>query len=120
MWQSVHERRSPRKPGSTAPGGQSSRRGCGPACHSRPARHTEAWQAAHASAPGRRGPVAGLPFLVFMLGFTLFRVAEYYLRPRPLTANEPVWFYPVLYAVIILGVAVVLALRVASARLRSR
>ena len=62
-----------------------------------------------------RGSAAGVPFLAFMLGFTLFRVAEYYLRPRPLTANEPVWFYPALYAVIIVGVAAVLAWRVATA-----
>jgi phosphatidylglycerol:prolipoprotein diacylglycerol transferase len=65
-----------------------------------------------AGAPDRRRTVAGLPFLVFMLGFTLFRVAEYYLRPRPLTATGPVWLYPALYAVIIVGVAVVLVWRI--------
>ena len=67
-------------------------------------------------ASGRWRPAAGAPFLVFMLGFTLFRVAEYYLRPRPLTATGPGWFYPALYAVIIVGVAAVLAWRMASAR----
>jgi phosphatidylglycerol---prolipoprotein diacylglyceryl transferase len=67
-------------------------------------------------APGRRRSVEGLPFLVFILGFTLFRVAEYYLRPRSLTATGPGWFYPALYAVIIVGVAVVLVWRATSAR----
>jgi phosphatidylglycerol:prolipoprotein diacylglycerol transferase len=66
-----------------------------------------------------RRSVDGLPFLVFILGFTLFRVAEYYLRPRPLTATGPGWFYPALYAVIIVGVAGVLAWRIASARKRA-
>jgi phosphatidylglycerol---prolipoprotein diacylglyceryl transferase len=66
-----------------------------------------------------RGSVAeGAPFLVFMLGFTLFRVAEYYLRPSPLTTSEPGWFYPALYAVIIVGVAAVLAARAGLLRRR--
>ncbi len=42
----------------------------------------------------RRGPAgrrvaAGVPFLVLTLGFTLFRVAEYFLRPRSPAATEP-------------------------------
>ena len=64
---------------------------------------------------GRRA-VDGLPFLVFILGFTLFRVAEYYLRARSLTATASGWFYPALYAVIIAGIAAVLAWRMVSAR----
>jgi phosphatidylglycerol---prolipoprotein diacylglyceryl transferase len=68
------------------------------------------------NAKGLRRSVDGLPFLVFILGFTLFRVAEYYLRPRPLTATGPGWFYPALYSVIIVGVAAVLVWRTASAR----
>jgi phosphatidylglycerol:prolipoprotein diacylglycerol transferase len=67
-------------------------------------------------AKGLRRSFDGLPFLAFILGFTLFRVAEYYLRPRPLTATGPGWFYPALYAVIIVGVAAVLAWRMVSAR----
>jgi phosphatidylglycerol---prolipoprotein diacylglyceryl transferase len=59
---------------------------------------------------GRR-VAAGVPFLVFALGFTLFRVAEYYLRPRSLTATQPGWFYPVLYAVIIAGISALLIWR---------
>jgi phosphatidylglycerol:prolipoprotein diacylglycerol transferase len=54
---------------------------------------------------------AGVPFLAFALGFTLFRVAEYYLRPRPFSATEPTWLYPLLYAVIIAGVAATLIYR---------
>jgi phosphatidylglycerol---prolipoprotein diacylglyceryl transferase len=48
---------------------------------------------------------AGVPFLIFILAFTLFRLGEYYLRPLPLTATGPAWFYPVLYALIVAGVA---------------
>jgi len=66
---------------------------------------------AGAAAPGVSRVAAGVPFLVFALGFTLFRVAEYYLRPRSLTATEPGWFYPVLYAVIIAAVAALLIWR---------
>ena len=51
---------------------------------------------------------AGAPFLVFILGFTLFRVPEYYLRARSLTATDPGWLYPVLYAVIIAAAAALL------------
>ena len=51
----------------------------------------------------------GVPFLVFMLGFTFFRVAELYLRPRLPGASGPVWLYPVLYGVIIAGVLAALA-----------
>ena len=65
-----------------------------------------------AGGPPRASRVAaGVPFLVFALGFTLFRVAEYYLRPRSLTATEPGWFYPVLYAVIIAALAALLIWR---------
>jgi len=59
----------------------------------------------------RRRVAAGVPFLVFALGFTLFRVAELYLRPRSLTATQPGWFYPVLYAAIIAGIAALLIWR---------
>jgi hypothetical protein len=51
-----------------------------------------------------------------MLGFTLFRVAELYLRPRPPAASGPVWLYPALYAAIVLGVSLLLARRIASRR----
>jgi prolipoprotein diacylglyceryltransferase len=67
-----------------------------------------------AGTPDRRRSVAGLPFLVFALGFTLFRVAEFFLRPRPLTATGPGWLYPALYAVIIVTVVAVLVRRTAN------
>jgi phosphatidylglycerol---prolipoprotein diacylglyceryl transferase len=60
---------------------------------------------------GRAAPAAGVSFLVFVLGFTLFRVAELYLRPRPVGASGPVWLYPALYAVIIIGVTAALVWR---------
>ena len=64
-----------------------------------------------ASERGASRVAAGVPFLVFALGFTVFRVAEYYLRPRSLTATQPGWFYPVLYAVIIVAVTALLVWR---------
>ncbi len=63
------------------------------------------------AAPGALHVAPGAPFLVFALGFTLFRVAEYFLRPRSLTATEPSWFYPVLYAAIIAALAALLIWR---------
>ncbi len=76
--------------------------------------------APQAAAPVRWFAAAGVPFLVFILGFTLFRVAEYYLRPLPSTANEPIWFYPLLYAVIVVGVAVALVWRAGLLRRRQQ
>ena len=83
-----------------------------------PAAGAERGGAPQAAARVRRVVADGVPFLVFMLGFTLFRVAEYYLRPLPWTANEPVWFYPALYGVIVVGVAVALAWRAGLLRRR--
>ncbi len=71
---------------------------------------------AQTRAGGRQVGAPGGPFLVFVLGLTLFRVAEYYLRPQPLTASGPGWLYPVLYGVIIIMVAAVLVVRVGYTR----
>ncbi len=46
----------------------------------------------------------GLPFLVFALGFTLFRLGDHFLRARLMTFTLPQWFYPVLYSLIVVGV----------------
>jgi phosphatidylglycerol:prolipoprotein diacylglycerol transferase len=83
-----------------------------------PAVGVERGGAPRAAARVRRVIAEGVPFLVLILGFTLFRVAEYYLRPLPWTANEPVWFYPLLYAAIIAGVATALAWRAGLLRRR--
>jgi len=64
-----------------------------------------------AAAPARRTVEAGVPFLVFVLGFTLFRVLEYFVRPLPSTASGPGWVYLLLYGVIVAGTGVVLASR---------
>ena len=48
---------------------------------------------------------AGVPFLVFALGFTLFRLADHFLRVRLATLSAPLWFYPLLYSLIVAGVA---------------
>jgi phosphatidylglycerol:prolipoprotein diacylglycerol transferase len=61
----------------------------------------------------------GVPFLIFALGFTLFRIGELYLRPHIPGAGEPAWFYPVfhlvLYGLIVAAVGVVLRRRTAVA-----
>jgi hypothetical protein len=54
----------------------------------------------------------GVPFLVFALGFTLFRLANYFLRVHLPTTALPLWFYPSLYAVMGIVVATVLAWRI--------
>jgi phosphatidylglycerol:prolipoprotein diacylglycerol transferase len=62
-----------------------------------------------------RGP-SGVPFLAFALGFTLFRLGNNFLRARLLTIATPVWFYPVLYAVICVGLAGLIVWRVRLSR----
>jgi phosphatidylglycerol:prolipoprotein diacylglycerol transferase len=58
----------------------------------------------------------GVPFLAFALGFTLFRMANYFLRARLPSATVPLWFYPALYAAISLLVAGVLIRRLSTSR----
>ena len=48
----------------------------------------------------RRRRPDGVPFLVFALGFTLFRLGNNFLRVQLPTFTLPVWFYPALYSVI--------------------
>ncbi len=62
------------------------------------------------SSASRMAP--GVPFLVFALGFTLFRLANYFLRVHLPTTALPLWFYPSLYAVMGIVVATVLAWRI--------
>lgn len=62
-----------------------------------------------------RGP-SGVPFLAFALGFTLFRLGNNFLRARLLTIATPVWFYPVLYTVIGVGLAGLIVWRVRLSR----
>jgi phosphatidylglycerol:prolipoprotein diacylglycerol transferase len=64
--------------------------------------------------PARTPP--GVAFLTFALSFTLFRLADDYLRAKPLTATLPEWFYPVLYALICAVTAALIAWRVRSPR----
>jgi phosphatidylglycerol:prolipoprotein diacylglycerol transferase len=54
---------------------------------------------------------SGVPFLAFALGFTLFRLGDHFLRAKPVTIAVPPWFYPLLYSLIVLGVAGVLIWR---------
>lgn len=64
------------------------------------------------SSPSRPTP-AGVPFLAFVLGFTLFRLADNFLRARPPTFSLPVWFYPALYLLTcaVAGILIVWRLR---------
>jgi len=69
-----------------------------------------------ATAPVRWTVETGVPFLVFVLGFTLFRVFEYFVRPLPFTANGAGWVYLLLYGLIVAGTGFVLAKRLALLR----
>jgi phosphatidylglycerol---prolipoprotein diacylglyceryl transferase len=69
----------------------------------------------HRSTPLRRTP-AGVSFLVFALGFTLFRLADDFLRATLPTYSRPNWLYPVLYALICSLVGVLLVWRVRTSR----
>lgn len=44
--------------------------------------------------------VDGVPFLAFALGFTLFRLANGFLRVRQSVITAPPWFYPAFYLVL--------------------
>lgn len=48
----------------------------------------------------RRRHPDGVPFLVFALGFTLFRLGNNFLRVQLPTFTLPGWFYPAFYSVI--------------------
>lgn len=60
--------------------------------------------------------VEGLPFLVFALGFTLFRLGNDFLRVSLPDRTAPRWFYPLLYVIIAAGTGAVIAWRLKSAR----
>lgn len=58
----------------------------------------------------------GVPFLAFAIGFTLFRLGDWYLRAPVNGAAAPAWFYPALYVSIAAGLAGVVWWRFAAAR----
>jgi len=60
----------------------------------------------------------GTAFLTFILWYSAFRWANHYLRAQPTTLTVPEWFYPALYAVIILLCLWLLARRYPPAILR--
>ena len=60
---------------------------------------------------GRLLTPSGIPFLVFALGFTLFRTGNNLLRARMPSMTAPGWFYPAFYLFICAGVAIVLVWR---------
>lgn len=59
---------------------------------------------------------AGVPFLVFALGFTVFRLGNHFLRAPLFAVSAPVWFYPLLYALLCAGVAGLIFWRLKSER----
>lgn len=63
---------------------------------------------------GSRRLPSGVAFLVFALGFTLFRLGNYFLRAHPPTGAPPPWLYPTLYAVLAVLIAGILAWRVSA------
>jgi phosphatidylglycerol:prolipoprotein diacylglycerol transferase len=71
--------------------------------------------ASRTAPPASRTP-SGVPFLVFALGFTLFRLGDHFLRARLVSISTPVWFYPLLYSLMCVGVAALMVWRLRSAR----
>jgi phosphatidylglycerol:prolipoprotein diacylglycerol transferase len=59
---------------------------------------------------------SGLPFLAFVLAFTLFRLGNNFLRARLPTSSLPGWFYPIFYVLISVVVTVLIVWRVRSSR----
>jgi phosphatidylglycerol---prolipoprotein diacylglyceryl transferase len=63
-----------------------------------------------------RGLPDGAGFLTFAIGFTLFRAANGILRVPLPDEGTPAWFYPVLYAAVVLVAGVTLGARLAQQR----
>ncbi len=57
---------------------------------------------------------SGIPFLTFALLFTLFRLADGFLRAKLPTSTLPGWFYPILYLLICAVVAALIVWRMRS------
>lgn len=67
--------------------------------------------------PGRPvGTPSGVAFLTFALSFTLFRSANGFLRAELPSSSLPVWFYPILYAIICVTVTILIIWRMRSFR----
>ncbi len=69
----------------------------------------------HRSTASRRTP-DGVAALVFALGFTLFRLADDFLRADLPTYSRPDWFYPLLYALISAIIAALIVVRMRRVR----
>lgn len=76
------------------------------------------WLMLQRDASGRRRHSDGVPFLVFALGFTLFRVGNGFLRESIPGVAAPAWFYPVLYATVCAVVVACLWKRTTNQRLK--
>lgn len=62
----------------------------------------------------------GVPFLAFLLGFTLFRFSNNFLRARLPSMTAPEWVYPALYLALAIGMAVALMRRTRGSESRAR
>jgi phosphatidylglycerol:prolipoprotein diacylglycerol transferase len=69
------------------------------------------WLMRRQGAGGGRLTSSGIPFLAFLLGFTLFRFVNNFLRVQPPSMTAPSWVYPAFYSAICAGLVVVLILR---------
>jgi phosphatidylglycerol:prolipoprotein diacylglycerol transferase len=61
------------------------------------------WSSKRRGRDGGNAIPAGVPFLVFALGFTLFRLGDHFLRVRLSTISTPHWLYPLLYCLLVAG-----------------
>jgi len=62
--------------------------------------------------PSKARTVDGVPFLVFVLLFTAFRLFDHHLRARVGALKLPEWFYPLLYGLIIVITLLLIVWRV--------
>jgi Flp pilus assembly protein protease CpaA len=70
------------------------------------------WLMRRHGAGGARLNLSGIPFLAFLLGFTLFRSGNNFLRAQLSSMTAPGWVYPALYSAICAGLVMVLILRI--------
>ena len=66
----------------------------------------------------REGTAEGVAFLAFALGFTVFRVADSFLRAAQSGPGAPAWLDPVMYSAIVAALVVLLGVRTGLGRPR--
>ncbi len=76
------------------------------------------WLLTRRDSSGRSRYVDGVAFLIFALGFTLFRLGNGFLRANIASLVMPTWFYPTLYLVICALIGACLWMRLRDDRAR--